>query len=98
MRISRLERDERETIWPVLVPFKVHMSFKETTLGSLQYIFEELESKKESAIITSLSVAPLEKEGTFQVDAEVCFPVFYYPKDARDVKDFLSSDPSSFPK
>ena len=98
MRISRLLRNEREGLWPCLVPYKVNISFKETTLGSLLYVFEELESKKNSAIISKLSVEPLDKKETFRASAEVCFPVFYYPKDARDVKDFLSSDPSSLPK
>ena len=98
MRISRLLRNEREGLWPCLAPYKVNLTFKETTIGSLLYIFEELESKKNSAIISKLSVEPLDKKGTFQANAEVCFPIFYYPEDARDVKDFLSTPLSTLAK
>ena len=92
LRTSREMRDEKDGLFPVLAPYRIHLSFERTTLPTLLYVFEELESSRNAAIVQQLSVLPDPRSESVSATAVVSYPAFLYPEDWKDIREFLSEE------
>ena len=78
-----------------LAPYLVRLDFRETSLQTLEYVLEQLESASSFCVVTYLNLTPLESGNGYSATAMVCLPTFLYPEDWRDIRSFFQDMPDS---
>ena len=94
MAMGRSVRDSMEGTVACLAPYSVRLDLREATLGTLEYVLEQLESPDYPCIVTYLEVNSPESGKGCSATAMVSLPIFQYPEDWRDIRDFLASEVS----